>query len=113
MLPENLIAKLKMVADLPETARAGISYTMFGVGGILLFCVALLIWRRMRSKSYGSGGISNAQVEFEKRTDGVTVQGHNKPKTNPYASSTTASTPASTPAMELPTSNAFFRYVYV
>lgn len=58
---------------MPEAARAGISYSMFGLGGILLFCVALLIWKRMKSKSYGSGGMSNADVEFEKRTDGVTV----------------------------------------
>lgn len=67
--------KLKLVAEMPEAARAGISYSMFGLGGILLFCVALLIWKRMKSKSYGSGGggMSNADVEFEKRTDGVTV----------------------------------------
>lgn len=62
-----------MVAEMPEAARAGISYSMFGLGGILLLCVALMIWKRMKSKSYGSGGMSNADVEFEKRTDGVTV----------------------------------------
>ena len=65
--------KLKMVAEMPEAARAGISYSMFGLGGILLFCVALMIWKRMKSKSYGAGGVNNADVEFEKRTDAVTV----------------------------------------
>lgn len=65
--------KLKLVSELPETARAGISYSMFGIGGILLFSVALMIWKRMRSKSYGSGGMGSNEVEFEKRTDGVTV----------------------------------------
>jgi len=66
--------KLRMVSTLPETARAGISYSMFGLGGILLFCVALMIWKKMRSKSYGSGGVNHADVEFEKRTDGVSVK---------------------------------------
>lgn len=65
---------------MPEAARSGISYSMFGLGGILLFCVALMIWKRMKSKSYGAGGMSNADVEFEKRTDVVTV--HNNHKTN-------------------------------
>ena len=64
-----------MVAVLPETAKAGISYSMFGLGGILLFCVALMIWKRMKSKAYGasSSGMGHADVEFEKRTDVVTV----------------------------------------
>lgn len=74
-LPEDLLVTLKMVAELPETARAAISSSLFGLGGILLLAVALLIWKRMRSKSYNSGGVSNAQVEFEKRTDGVAVHG--------------------------------------
>ena len=81
-----MVEKLKMVSTLPETARAGISYSMFGLGGILLFCVAMMIWKRMRSKSYGSGGIGSADVEFEKRTDCVTVHGQkssNAPKVHP------------------------------
>lgn len=73
-LPEKVMDKLRMVSTLPETARAGISYSMFGLGGILLFCVALMIWKKMRSKSYGSGGVNHADVEFEKRTDGVSVK---------------------------------------
>ncbi|XP_046635934.1 scavenger receptor class B member 1-like isoform X1 [Daphnia pulicaria] len=72
-LPDDVSQKLKMVAEMPEAARAGISYSMFGLGGILLFCVALMIWKRMKSKSYGAGGVNNADVEFEKRTDAVTV----------------------------------------
>jgi hypothetical protein len=32
-----------------------------------------MIWKRMKSKSYGAGGVNNADVEFEKRTDAVTV----------------------------------------
>jgi len=58
---------------MPEAARAGISYSMFGLGGILLLCVALMLWKKMRSKSYGSGG-RDADVEFEKRTDGVSAK---------------------------------------
>ena len=71
-MPDEVIEKLRLVSELPETARAGISYSMFGIGGILLFTVAMMLWKRMRSKSYGSSGI-NTEVEFEKRTDGVTV----------------------------------------
>lgn len=74
-LPDDVVEKLRMVAVLPETAKAGISYSMFGLGGILLFCVALMIWKRMKSKAYGasSSGMGHADVEFEKRTDVVTV----------------------------------------
>lgn len=72
---------------MPEAARAGISYSMFGLGGILLFCVALMIWKRMKSKSYGAGGMSNADVEFEKRTDAVTVHKTNG-KSRPTEEST-------------------------
>ena len=94
-LPENLLGKLRLVADLPETAKAGLSYSMFGLGGILLFCAALLIWKRMRSKSYGSSGISNAQVEFEKRTDGVTVHGQKGAAVAMTAGSVVNDTPTS------------------
>ena len=68
-----------MVAELPETARAGMSYSMFGLGGILLLCVALLIWKKMKSKSYGAEtGMGNNDVEFEKRADTVTVSPSSK-----------------------------------
>lgn len=76
---------------MPEAARAGVSYSMFGLGGILLLCVALLLWKRMKSKSYGSGGMSNADVEFEKRTDNVTVKpanGHSHPATTATTTTT-------------------------
>ena len=68
-----MVEKLRMVATLPETARAGISYSMFGLGGILLLVVALMIWKKMRSKAYGSGG-RDADVEFEKRADTVSAK---------------------------------------
>lgn len=73
VLPEPVVEKLRMVATLPETARAGISYSMFGLGGILLLVVALMIWKKMRSKAYGSGG-RDADVEFEKRADTVSAK---------------------------------------
>nr|CAH0101993.1 unnamed protein product [Daphnia galeata] len=72
-LPEDVSQKLKMMAEMPEAARTGISYSMFGLGGIFLFCVASMIWKRMKSNSYGAGGVNNADVEFEKGTDAVTV----------------------------------------
>jgi len=72
-LPERVTDKLRMVSTVPEAARAGISYSMFGLGGILLLCVGLMIWKKMRSKAHGSGG-RDADVEFEKRTDGVTAK---------------------------------------